>query len=89
MAETMMVVTQQGLVFIFDGAVLEVFSYDGSRRIHLSQIRALELGKGFLGGSAFSVALKTGQTYALQVKLEDAEAVQLQQLADAVDAAMK
>jgi hypothetical protein len=35
------------------------------------------------------VALKTGQTYALQVKLEDAEAIQLQELADAVDAAMR
>ncbi|HLG12049.1 MAG TPA: hypothetical protein VI876_09840 [Dehalococcoidia bacterium] len=88
MAERITVATQQGLVFNFDGEVLEVFSYDDSRRIHLRQIRSIEMGRGFLGGSMFSVALKAGQTYALQVKLDDAEAVQLQELADAVTAAL-
>jgi hypothetical protein len=88
MAERITIATQQGLVFSFDGEVLEVFSYDDSRRIHVHQIRSIEMGRGFLGGSMFSVSLKTGQTYSVQVKLEDAEAAQLQELADAVTAAL-
>jgi hypothetical protein len=88
MADTKTVVTQQGLVFTFDGEILEVFSYDGSRRIHVAQIRSVEVGRGFLGGSMFSVALKSGQTYALQVKLDEAEAAGVQALVDAVARAL-
>jgi hypothetical protein len=89
MADTKTVVTQQGLVFTFDGEILEVFSYDGSRRIHVAQMLSIEVGRGFLGGSMLSVALKAGQTYALQVKLDDAEALQVQALADAVAEALR
>ena len=88
MADTITVATQQGLVFSFDGTVLEVFSYDDSRRIHVRQIRSIEMGRGFLDGSIFSVALKTGNTYALQVKLDDAEAAQLKELEEAVSKAL-
>ena len=89
MADRITVSTQQGLVFSFDGEVLEVFSYEGSRRIHVSQIRSIEMGRGFLGGSMFSVALKLGQTYALQVKLDDAETEQLRELEEAVSEALQ
>lgn len=89
MADNITVATQQGLVFSFDGEVLEVFSYDGSRRIHVRQIHSVEMGRGFLGGSMFSVALRTGNTYALQVKLEDEEVAQIEKLAEAVTAALR
>lgn len=79
--------TQQGLVITFDGEVLEVFDYQGSRRIHVRQMAEITLGGGFMGGTGVSIALKAGQTYAIQIKLSDAERSALEQLIAEVDAA--
>jgi hypothetical protein len=86
MARTM-VTTEGGLVFAFDGEVVEVFSYDGSRRVHVAQIDAIDVGAGMLGGSSFSIALKAGQTYAIQARFTDSERSQLEKLVAEVRAA--
>jgi hypothetical protein len=74
------IVTEGGLVFSFDGEVVEVFSYDDSRRIHVAQIGAIDVGEGMLGGSSFSIALKAGQSYAIQARFTDGERSQLEKL---------
>jgi hypothetical protein len=83
---TTTIATAAGVVFRFDGEVLEVFSYDDSRRIHVLQIASVETGGGFLGGSSFTVRLKQGSAYALQVRLQEQEKQELAGLAATVNA---
>jgi hypothetical protein len=72
----------------FDGRVLELFFPDVSRRIHVSQIAAAELGRGGLlldgEGPALHVRLGTGERVVMSFAAGRERSVQ--QLVDALNA---